>query len=126
VSTVTAMLAPGEDALGLLRGCFPGGSITGAPKIRAMELIEELEGERRSVYCGSIGYLGYGGRFDSNIAIRTMVHAGGELHFWAGGGIVADSVCAEEAAEIEVKARAMRAVAERFGAAPQLRGERMR
>ncbi|MEA3278515.1 MAG: aminodeoxychorismate synthase component I [Pseudomonadota bacterium] len=114
VSTVTGRLAPGEDALSLLRGCFPGGSITGAPKIRAMEIIEELEGERRSVYCGSIGYLGFDGRFDGNIAIRTMIHAGGELRFWAGGGIVSDSTCAEEAAEIAVKARAMREVAERF------------
>jgi para-aminobenzoate synthetase component 1 len=114
VSRILGRLGPGRDALDLLRGCFPGGSITGAPKIRAMEIIEELEGERRSLYCGSIGYLGFDGAMDTNIAIRTLVHARNALWFWAGGGIVADSRCAEEAAEIEVKAVAMRAAVEAF------------
>jgi para-aminobenzoate synthetase component 1 len=114
VSRVRGRLAPGKDALGLLRGCFPGGSVTGAPKIRAMEIIEELEGERRSVYCGSIGYIGFDGSMDTNIAIRTMAYARGELSFWAGGGLVADSSCEAEAAEIDVKARAMRDVVEAF------------
>jgi para-aminobenzoate synthetase component 1 len=118
VSRITGRLAPGQDALGLLRGCFPGGSITGAPKIRAMEIIEELEGERRSVYCGSLFYLGFDGRMDSNIAIRTMIHDGRELVFWAGGGIVADSSCAGEAEEIAVKARAMHEVTAAFRARP--------
>ena len=107
VSTVTGRLAPHTDAIGLLRGAFPGGSITGAPKIRAMEIIEELEGERRGVYCGAIGYIGFDGAMDTSIAIRTAVHLEDQLWFWAGGGIVADSDPEREAAEIEVKARAM-------------------
>ena len=107
VSTITGRLAPGEDALSLLRGAFPGGSITGAPKIRAMQIIEELEAERRGVYCGAIGYLGYDGSMDTNIAIRTAVHADERLWFWAGGGIVADSDERLEWAEILLKARAM-------------------
>ena len=114
VSRIKGRLAPGQDALSLLRGCFPGGSVTGAPKIRAMEIIEELEGERRSVYCGSIIRLGFDGNLDSNIAIRTMIHNEDELRFWAGGAIVADSTCSGEAKEIALKARAMREVAERF------------
>ncbi len=107
VSTVTGHLAAGADALDLLRGCFPGGSVTGAPKIRAMQIIAALEGEPRGVYCGSIAYLGFDGGLDSNILIRTLVQARGELRFWAGGGIVADSECAAEWQEIAVKARAM-------------------
>jgi para-aminobenzoate synthetase component I len=104
VSTVTGELAPGRDALDLLRGCFPGGSITGAPKLRAMQIIEELEPYRRGVYCGSIGYIGYDGAMDTNIAIRTLVHRAGHARFWAGGGIVADSVAAEEYQETLDKA----------------------
>lgn len=114
VSTVTGRLAAGATSLDLLRASFPGGSITGAPKIRAMQIIEELEGERRGIYCGSIGYIGWDGRCDTNIAIRTLVHARGELGLWAGGGLVADSECAAEAEEIAVKARGLRAAAERF------------
>jgi para-aminobenzoate synthetase component I len=91
VSTVTGRLAPGEDAASLLRACFPGGSITGAPKVRAMEIIEELEPQRRGVYCGAIGYLGFDGAMDTNIAIRTLVYSAGTIRFWAGGGIVHDS-----------------------------------
>lgn len=91
VSTITGQLRPGEDAVSLLRASFPGGSITGAPKIRAMEIIEELEPHRRGVYCGAIGYLGFDGRMDTNIAIRTIVHHAGRVHFWSGGGIVHDS-----------------------------------
>jgi para-aminobenzoate synthetase component 1 len=91
VSTVCGRLAPGHTALDLLRACFPGGSITGAPKRRAMEIIEELEPNRRGIYCGAIGYLGFDGAMDTNIAIRTLVHSGGLTRLWAGGGIVADS-----------------------------------
>ncbi|NEV63640.1 aminodeoxychorismate synthase component I [Thiorhodococcus minor] len=91
VSTVTGRLAGGRTAVDLLRACFPGGSITGAPKVRAMEVIEELEPHRRGLYCGSIGYLGYDGAMDTNIAIRTLVHSAGTTRLWAGGGIVADS-----------------------------------
>ena len=91
VSTVTAELAPGYQATDLLRAAFPGGSITGAPKIRAMEIIEELEPSRRSLYCGAIGYLSQDGKMDSSITIRTLVADSGQLYCWAGGGIVADS-----------------------------------
>jgi para-aminobenzoate synthetase component 1 len=91
VSTVTGRLAAGRTALDLLRACFPGGSITGAPKRRAMEIIEELEPHRRGVYCGSIGYLGFDGAMETNIAIRTLVQSAGLIRLWAGGGIVADS-----------------------------------
>jgi len=91
VSTVTGALKNGETPISLLKGCFPGGSITGAPKKRAMEIIEELEHCRRSIYCGSIGYISTTGRMDTNIAIRTLISDGTQLHCWGGGGIVADS-----------------------------------
>jgi para-aminobenzoate synthetase component 1 len=107
VSTITGVLADGQHALDLLKSCFPGGSITGAPKIRAMEVIEELEPNRRGIYCGAIGYIGFNGNMDSNIAIRTLVHSGGTIRFWAGGGIVNDSVLEEEYQECFDKAAAM-------------------
>ncbi|AFL74970.1 aminodeoxychorismate synthase component I [Thiocystis violascens] len=91
VSTVTGRLAENRTALDLLRACFPGGSITGAPKRRAMEIIEELEPQRRGVYCGALGYLGFDGAMETNIVIRTLIHANGIARLWAGGGIVADS-----------------------------------
>jgi para-aminobenzoate synthetase component 1 len=105
VSTVRGLLARDRDALDLLRGCFPGGSITGAPKVRAMQIIEELERYRRGVYCGSIGYLGDDGSMDTSIAIRTLVYRAGTARYWAGGGIVADSVAADEYQETLDKAR---------------------
>jgi para-aminobenzoate synthetase component 1 len=98
VSTVTGRLAPGKDAISLLRGCFPGGSITGTPKLRAMEIIEELEPSRLRIYCGTIGYLGFDGNMDSNIVIRTLVHSNNNIFLSVGGGIVADS---EEGAEYQ-------------------------
>ena len=91
VSTVEGELAQGFDGSDLLRGAFPGGSITGAPKIRAMEIIDELEPHRRSVYCGSIGYLSTCGNMDTSITIRTLICHDQHIHCWAGGGIVADS-----------------------------------
>ena len=91
VSTVSGKLSSDSTPLDLLRDCFPGGSITGAPKKRAMEIIEELEPVRRSVYCGSIGYISANHRMDTNIAIRTIIADGNQLHCWGGGGIVADS-----------------------------------
>ncbi len=91
VSTVVGELHPGKDVVDLLRASFPGGSITGAPKIRSMEIIDELEPTARSVYTGSIGYLGFNGNFDLNIAIRTVIVKGGTAYFQVGGGIVADS-----------------------------------
>jgi len=107
VSTVTGRLAPGRDAASLLRACFPGGSITGAPKIRAMEIIEELEPRRRGVYSGAIGYLGFDGAMDTNIAIRTLIHGANQIRFWAGGGIVHDSRVEEEYRETLDKAAAL-------------------
>ena len=107
VSTVTGTLAPDMTAIDLLRGCFPGGSITGAPKLRAMEIIEELEPNRRGLYCGSIGYIGFDGNMDTNIAIRTAVYSAGEVRFWAGGGIVADSEMEKEYRETLDKASSM-------------------
>ncbi len=91
VSTVTGELPPEKDAVDLLGVAFPGGSITGAPKIRAMEIIEELEPVRRGIYTGSIGYLSFHGDADLNIAIRTIVVKDGWAHFQVGGGITADS-----------------------------------
>ncbi len=107
VSTVTGRLDEGIDAVGLLHAAFPGGSITGAPKIRAMEIIEELEPNRRGVYCGAIGWLGFNGDMDTNIAIRTMVSSEHSLRFWAGGGLVADSRADDEYQECFDKASAM-------------------
>ncbi|MFA6970988.1 MAG: aminodeoxychorismate synthase component I [Gallionella sp.] len=107
VSTVQGELAQGRDALDLLRGCFPGGSITGAPKLRAMQIIEQLEPDRRGVYCGAIGYVGFDGNMDTNIVIRTLVYSHGEIRCWAGGGLVADSLCDAEYQETLDKASAM-------------------
>lgn len=107
VSTVEAVLGTGKDALDLLRACFPGGSITGAPKRRAMQIIEELEDCRRGIYCGSIGYIGFDGNMDTNIAIRTLCQRGKGLEFWAGGGIVADSRSEAEFQETLDKAAAI-------------------
>jgi para-aminobenzoate synthetase component 1 len=91
VSTVTGKLKPDCSALDLLQGCFPGGSITGAPKKRSMEIIDQLEPIQRSIYCGSIGYICASNQMDTNIAIRTVIADNSELHCWGGGGIVADS-----------------------------------
>lgn len=114
VSTVVGELADEQSSLGLFKDCFPGGSITGAPKIRAMEIIEELEPHRRGVYCGSIGYIGFDGNMDSNIAIRTLIHNQGQIRFWAGGGIVRDSVMEDEYQECFDKAAAILRVLESF------------
>ena len=96
VSTVTAQIRPPFTSLDLLRGAFPGGSITGAPKIRAMQIIHELEPTPRSVYCGAIGYITPEGNMDTNITIRTLVCNKNKIHCWAGGGLVADSDCDSE------------------------------
>ncbi|HEY0777616.1 MAG TPA: aminodeoxychorismate synthase component I, partial [Gemmatirosa sp.] len=107
VSTVIGELAPGADAFDLMRAAFPGGSITGAPKVRAMEIIAELEPSARGVYCGAIGYWSATGATDTSIAIRTAVARGGRLYFSAGGGIVADSDPEGEYGETLDKARGM-------------------
>lgn len=105
VSSVTGTLKPGKTSLDTLAACFPGGSITGAPKIRAMEIIEELEPTRRGAYCGSIGYIGLDGTMDMNIAIRTLVYKGNQISLSVGGGIIADSDLESEYQETLVKAR---------------------
>ncbi|WP_188861812.1 aminodeoxychorismate synthase component I [Marinobacterium nitratireducens] len=96
VTTVTGTLAGDRQPLDLLAHCFPGGSITGAPKIRAMEIIDELEPQRRNIYCGSIGYISLCGRMDTSITIRTLLCEQDRIFCWAGGGIVADSVTEQE------------------------------
>ncbi len=96
VSTITGRITQPTDIFGLLRGCFPGGSITGAPKIRAMEIIEACEPHRRNIYCGSLLYIAWNGSMDSNIAIRTFTHHNQMLYCSAGGAIVADSNCEAE------------------------------
>jgi len=106
VSTVVGQLGTGYDAFDLLRAAFPGGSITGAPKLRAMEIIAELEPSRRGVYCGSLGYWSTTGEMDTSIAIRTAVVRDGRIYFSAGGGIVADSDPEQEYRETLDKVRA--------------------
>ncbi len=107
VSTVTAELKAGKTALDVLRGCFPGGSITGAPKIRAMEIIAELEQRQRQIYCGSIGYISFSGDMDTNIAIRTLLCKNNSMYVSAGGGLVYDSNCEAEYQECLTKLKAI-------------------
>ena len=119
VSTVTGEVREGRDTLDVLRGCFPGGSITGAPKLRAMQIIEELEPHRRGIYCGAIGYVGFDGNMDLNIAIRTLVYSGGVIRCWAGGGVVADSRLEDEYQETFDKAAAMLKLLQQSAAMPR-------
>ncbi|MDP6495729.1 MAG: chorismate-binding protein, partial [Dehalococcoidia bacterium] len=91
VSSVQGELADGQDAFSLLRACFPAGTLTGAPKIRAMEIINELEGLRRGPYGGAVGYFSFTGNMDTCITIRTVVMANGVAYLQGGGGVVADS-----------------------------------
>ena len=107
VSTITGRLRPGLDAADLLCAAFPGGSITGAPKVRAMEIIAELEPTHRGPYCGSIGYWSVTGALDTSIVIRSYVASGGRLYFQVGGGIVADSDPEQEYRETLDKAAAL-------------------
>lgn len=107
VSTVTGTLKHGMSPIDLLASSFPGGSITGAPKIRAMEIIEELEPVRRSLYCGSLGYISVCGNMDTNIAIRTLVCDKNKIHCWGGGGIVADSESDKEYQESIAKVKVL-------------------
>ena len=112
VATVRGTLRADADRIDLLKSCFPGGSITGAPKIRAMELIDELEPMDRGVYTGAIGYFGFDGTMDLNIAIRTCILKNGRAHFHVGGGIVADSEPEAEYQETLDKASSWMAVLE--------------
>lgn len=107
VSSVRGLLNNGADAFDLLRACFPAGTVSGAPKIRAMEIIEELEGLRRGPYAGAVGYIGYGGAMDTCITIRTIVMRGDTAYIQAGAGIVADSDPAREYQECVNKAAAL-------------------
>jgi para-aminobenzoate synthetase component 1 len=107
VSDISGTIAPSFNALDLFQACFAGGSITGAPKRRAMQIIAELEPYRRSVYCGCVLYIGFDGQMDSNICIRTLLYHQRQVHFWAGGGIVADSQLDTELQETQDKAKAM-------------------
>ena len=107
VATIEGELAPGRNWLDLLLATFPGGSITGAPKIRAMQIIDKLEPTARGVYCGSIGWIGLDGSMSLNIAIRTMVQVRDRVHVYAGGAIVADSTPEGEYDEMLTKAAGM-------------------
>jgi para-aminobenzoate synthetase component 1 len=115
VSTVEGKLAAGRDALDILSDCFPGGSITGAPKQRAMEIIEQIEPYRRGAYCGTIGYIGFDGNMDTNIIIRTLFYSENEIRCWAGGGIVADSQSLAEYQETLDKASVMLSLLRHYG-----------
>ena len=117
VSAVTGALATGRDTLDLLAASFPGGSITGAPKIRAMEIIAEIEGRPRGIYCGAIGSLGFDGSLDLNIAIRTIVVEAGKMELSAGGGI---TILSDPDAEYEETLTKARRLFDAFAPAPTL------
>jgi anthranilate synthase component 1 len=121
VSEVAGELLPDHSAFDLLRACFPAGTVSGAPKVRAMQLISELEGYRRGPYAGAVGYALPSGALDTCIAIRTIVLANGTAHVQAGAGIVADSDPAAEHEECLRKLAALEAaieLAEQNGSAP--------
>jgi len=107
VSNVVGELQDGLDAIDVLRATFPAGTVSGAPKVRAMEIIDELEPVKRGVYAGAVGYIGWNGNMDTAIAIRTAVLRQGKLYIQAGAGIVADSVPRSEWNETINKARAV-------------------
>jgi para-aminobenzoate synthetase component 1 len=114
-------LNPNKNRFDLLKATFPGGSITGAPKVRAMEIIDELEPTRRSVYTGALGYLSFNGNLDLNIVIRTFLIKDDKVYFQVGGGIVYDSIPEAEYLETVDKARAL---VQALCSAPRLAVER--
>ena len=114
VSTVTGTLRRGVGEVAALAACFPGGSITGAPKLRAMEIIRDLEGEPRGIYCGALGWLGFNGESSLNLAIRTLIRCGDRLTYQVGAGIVADSDPDKEYEETLHKAAGIRLALERW------------
>jgi anthranilate synthase component 1 len=112
VSNVEGRLLDGLSAIDVLRASFPAGTVSGAPKVRAMEIVDELEPSKRGVYAGAVGYLGFNGDMDVAIAIRTAVIKDGTLYVQAGAGIVADSVPENEWVETKNKAKAILRAAE--------------
>src|SRR5438445_1974920 len=112
VSNVEGKLRPGLDCIDVLRAAFPAGTVSGAPKVRAMEIIDELEPDKRGLYAGAVGYLGFNGDMDLAIAIRTALVKDGRMHVQAGAGIVADSVPESEWEETRAKGRAILRAAE--------------
>ena len=122
VSHVEAKLRPDLDTLDALRAVFPAGTLTGAPKVRAMQLIAAAEGERRGLYGGAVGYLGYDGNLDTAITIRSAVLKGGQAHVHTGAGIVAKSVPEQEFEETEHKAAALKRAIELAAATPSTPG----
>jgi len=112
VSNVEAALKPGLNAMDVLKATFPAGTVSGAAKVRAMEIIDELEPSKRGIYAGAVGYLGFNGDMDLAIALRTAVVKDGMLYVQAGAGIVADSVPDNEWLETQNKARAVLRAAE--------------
>jgi anthranilate synthase component 1 len=112
VSGVTGILEPGTDAFDLFAAAFPAGTVVGAPKVRALELLQELEPVPRGIYAGTVGYFGHGGSMDQAIAIRTLVMSDGSYSYQAGAGIVADSVPSTEWEEVLSKSGAMRGALE--------------
>jgi anthranilate synthase component 1 len=115
VSLVAGKLRDGADCFDVLRAAFPAGTVSGAPKVRAMEIIEELEPVRRGPYAGAVGYFSYNGDMDFAITIRALFAKGGTCHLQTGGGIVADSVPENEWTETELKARALMNALENIG-----------
>lgn len=107
-SAVEGILKKDHDAFDVLRACFPGGSVTGCPKIRAMQMIEALEPTRRGIYTGALGYMSFSGDMDFNVLIRTLIKTPDKIYFQTGGGIVVDSIPEEEYAETLIKAKALR------------------
>jgi anthranilate synthase component 1 len=112
VSNVEGKLKPNLDAIDVLKATFPAGTVSGAPKVRAMEIIDELEPTKRGIYAGAVGYLGFDGDMDVAIAIRTAVIKNKKLYVQAGAGIVADSVPQSEWEETQNKAKAVIRAAE--------------
>ncbi|MBU1037531.1 MAG: aminodeoxychorismate synthase component I, partial [Candidatus Omnitrophica bacterium] len=123
VSTVAGTLKKGKDPVDCLIAAFPGGSITGAPKIRSMEIIDELESVKRSVYTGAIGYIGFDGNMDTSIVIRAFIAKGNDIYFQVGGGIVADSDPEKEYEETLHKAAGAMQALGKIGTAPYFPAE---
>jgi anthranilate synthase component 1 len=118
VSNVEGRLKKGLDAFDVFRACFPAGTVSGAPKVRAMEIIEELEPTKRGAYAGAVGYFGYSGNMDTCITIRTLIIKDGKVYVQAGAGIVADSVPENEYMETLNKAMAMMKAVEHASGIP--------